>query len=115
MYQLTDTHIGSWDGSIRLWKLDAKLKSFALVGTVAATGVVNSLHFCTPPPEFADSAEWARQPDAEASGKTGRAQHVKTVLLVAGMGHETRFGRWVQRKGEGVLNGALVVALHPRT
>ncbi|EPS93223.1 hypothetical protein FOMPIDRAFT_1136627 [Fomitopsis schrenkii] len=103
---------GSWDGSIRLWKLDAKLRSFALVGTVAAAGVVNSLHFCTPPPDFAASAAWAARRDTEGSGRAGQA---KTVLLVAGVGHEPRFGRWVQRKGEGVLNGALVVALHPRT
>ena len=106
-----DTRAGSWDGTIRLWKLDAKLKSFALVGTVPVAGVVNSLHFCMPSSEVLESAAWARQPDAGASGKT----QTKTVLLVAGVGHETRLGRWVQRKGEGVLNGALVVALHPRT
>lgn len=102
----SDAHAGSWDGSIRLWKVDARLRSFALVGTIAAAGVVNSLHFCTPPPEFAEGAVWAGRVDA------GQA---KTVLLVAGVGHEPRCGRWVQRKGEVVLNGALVVALHPRT
>ncbi|KAH9917991.1 WD40 repeat-like protein [Fomitopsis serialis] len=108
---------GSWDGSVRLWKLDAKLKSFALLGTIPAPGVVNSIQFCTPAPDFHAGATWARSAedtDKPSIKARGHAQ-AKTVLLVAGVGHEMRFGRWVQRKGEGVLNGALVVALHPRT
>ncbi len=38
-----------------------------------------------------------------------------SAIIVAGVGQEMRFGRWVSKKGEGVLNGALVVALHART
>lgn len=108
---------GSWDGSVRLWKLDAKLKSFALLGTIPAPGVVNSIQFCTPAPDFQAGATWARSAEdtEEPSNKARGQTQTKTVLLVAGVGHEMRFGRWVQRKGDGVLNGALVVALHPRT
>ncbi|KAI0824524.1 WD40 repeat-like protein [Trametes gibbosa] len=113
---------GSWDGEVRLWKLDAKLKSFSLIGTISALGVVNSLQFLTPPKDFASTASWASPAPSEvpagvpaqANGK--RAKHSGSpVLLVAGVGQETRFGRWVQRKGEGHVNGAIVFALHPRT
>ncbi|KAJ6597528.1 WD40-repeat-containing domain protein [Mycena vulgaris] len=99
---------GSWEGDIRIWKLDAKLKSFALVSTVPAPGVVNSLQFFTPPKEFFAEAEWARGPESTAKRKAGGA------LLVAGLGQEHRLGRWLSLK-EGVVNGAIVVAFSPRT
>ncbi|KAI0654177.1 WD40-repeat-containing domain protein [Cubamyces menziesii] len=113
---------GSWDGEIRLWKVDQKLKSFSPIGTIPALGVVNSLQFLTPPKDFASAASWAsRTSSADASeapvqttGKQAKAGSAP-VLLVAGVGQETRFGRWIQRKGEGHVNGALVFALHPRT
>jgi len=110
---------GSWDGEIRLWKLDSRLRSFALVGSLSAPGVVNSIEFISPSKEFFDQAEWTRAtppsemnvPDAPRRSKI----EANPVLLVAAVGHEQRFGRWIQKKGEGVLNGALVVALRPRT
>ncbi|KAF5352289.1 hypothetical protein D9758_011962 [Tetrapyrgos nigripes] len=49
---------GSWEGLIRLWQLDSKLKSFSLVGTITAPGVINSLQFVSPPREFFDKASW---------------------------------------------------------
>ncbi|CCM05380.1 uncharacterized protein FIBRA_07596 [Fibroporia radiculosa] len=103
---------GSWDGEIRLWKLDSKLKSFSLAGSVSARGVINSLQFVTPSMEWFDTAEWARPSDRVPGKQQSKAL---SVLMIAGIGQETRFGRWVQQKGEGVLNGALVVALHCRT
>ncbi|KAI0633990.1 WD40 repeat-like protein [Trametes polyzona] len=108
---------GSWDGEVRLWKLDAKLKSFSPIGTISVRGVVNSLQFLTPPKDFARTAPWAapasssEEGPVRASGKPGGSP----VLLVAGVGQETRFGRWIQQKGEGHVNGAVVFALHPRT
>ncbi|GJE98703.1 WD40 repeat domain-containing protein [Phanerochaete sordida] len=108
---------GSWDGTIRIWKLDAKLKSFALVGSVPAPGVVNSLQFVAAPRSEVAAFGWAQR-DADAAAapaRAARATEPRAVLLVAGVGTEMRLGRWVQRKGEGVLNGALVVALYPRT
>ncbi len=89
--------IGSWDGEIRLWKLDPKLRSFSLMGTIPAMGIVNSLQFVSPPKEFFQKA-------ADPT-KEGR------VLLVAGLGREHRLGRWLN-VGEG-WNRALVVALSP--
>ncbi|RDX44612.1 WD40 repeat-like protein [Lentinus brumalis] len=97
---------GSWDGEIRLWKLDARLRSFSLVGTFSAAGVVNSLQFVTPPAEFFAAAGWAAGGTAAAKG--GAAP----TLLVAGVGRELRAGRWIEAKGE---NGAVVFALRPRT
>ena len=113
---------GSWDGEIRLWKVDQKLKSFSPIGTIPALGVVNSLQFLTPPKDFASAASWASRTSSadaseapvQATGKQAKAGSAP-VLLVAGVGQETRFGRWIQRKGEGHVNGALVFALHPRT
>ncbi|KAL1760755.1 WD40-repeat-containing domain protein [Schizophyllum commune] len=96
---------GSWDGTIRFWKLDSKLKSFSLVGTTLALGVVNSLQLVPAPKGFFDEAEWASAPAVKKSAPS-------SVLLVAGLGQEHRFGRWLQVK-DGAKNGALIVALHP--
>ncbi|TBU38033.1 WD40-repeat-containing domain protein [Dichomitus squalens] len=110
---------GSWNGEIRLWKLDAKLKSFSLVGSLLALGVVNSLQFISPPQAFYTSALWTSpEGDSETLAQI-HGKHVKagtsSVLLVAGVGQEMRAGRWICKKGEGYVNGALVFALHPRT
>ncbi|KAJ7145984.1 WD40-repeat-containing domain protein [Mycena epipterygia] len=98
---------GSWDGTIRIWQLDAKLKSFALVGTVPAPGVVNSLQLLAPPAELVTQAGWTQ---STAKRKGG-------ALLVAGLGQEHRLGRWLSLKGgeEGAVNGAMVVLFSPRT
>ncbi|KAA1474455.1 WD40 repeat-like protein [Dentipellis sp. KUC8613] len=103
---------GSWEGSIRLWKLDPKLKSFTLVSIVAAPGVVNSLQFISPPKGSLDSVAWTQPPAGLANGT---ATKKSTALLVAGMGQETRLGRWIKVKEGGARNGAVVVALHLRT
>ncbi|KAJ7045354.1 WD40-repeat-containing domain protein [Mycena alexandri] len=99
---------GSWEGDIRIWKLDAKLRSFALVGTVPAPGVVNSLQFLSPPKEFFSDAQWTRPAESTAKRRAGG------TVLVAGLGQEHRLGRWLNLK-DGVVNGALVVAFSPRT
>ena len=122
-----DTHFrsGSWDGEIRLWKLDAKLKSFSLVGTLPALGVVNSLQFVSPSKDFFASASWTSRVESEADADDPRpappnGKQVKlaapSVILVGGVGQELRMGRqWISRKGDGYVNGAVVFALHPRT
>ncbi|KAG6877174.1 hypothetical protein C0992_010647 [Termitomyces sp. T32_za158] len=110
---------GSWEGDVRIWKLDARLKSFALVGTVPVPGVVNSLQLLSPPSEFFERSTWINpsttdsnpQEDASAPRRKGGAQ---PFLLVAAVGQEHRFGRWLNLK-EGVVNGTIVVALSPRT
>ncbi|KAM5539750.1 hypothetical protein V8D89_006563 [Ganoderma adspersum] len=106
---------GSWDGEIRLWKLDSKLKSFSLVGSLPALGVVNSLQFVSPSKAFFASATWT-SPDGETQPTEKHAKAgTSSVLLIAGIGQEMRSGRWICKKGEGYVNGSLVFALHPRT
>ncbi|KAF9242301.1 WD40 repeat-like protein [Melanogaster broomeanus] len=124
---------GSWDGDIRIWKLDSKLKSFSLIGTVSAPGVVNSLQLLPVPRGALDGASWV-SPSSSASntdsiskagtisnGKTSttvdiaiKITGIQTLLLVAGLGQEHRLGRWLSVKGEGVVNSTVVMAFHPR-
>lgn len=106
---------GSWDGEVRLWKLDAKMRSFTLVGAVCVLGVVNSIQLSTLPQGALDGASWAAPPADEAPGTGGKGKaSSEAVVLVAGVGKEPRFGRWVQMKGEGIVNGAFAFLLRPR-
>ena len=99
-----------------MWKLDSKLKSFSLVGKIAAPGVVNSLQLLAVPKTFVADATWA----STASESEPQAQRRKELpaspfLLVAGLGQEHRLGRWLTVKEGGARNGAMVVAFSPRT
>ncbi|KAK7683593.1 hypothetical protein QCA50_013431 [Cerrena zonata] len=113
---------GSWDGEIRFWKLDSKLRSFSLIGSIPALGVVNTLQILSSQRQEVDKFTWVSSHHAEdeeggndVDVNTSRRKGEKSLLLVAGVGKEMKFGRWVEKRGEGVLNGALVVAVHPRT
>ena len=95
-----------------MWKLDAKLKSFSLVSTIHAVGVINSLQLVSTPKGWEDAAQWSqRKPPEQPRKKTAPP----TVLVVAGVGQETRLGRWITVKGDGARNQTFVFALHPRT
>ncbi|KAF8635575.1 hypothetical protein AX15_000225 [Amanita polypyramis BW_CC] len=109
---------GSWEGSIRLWKLDAKLKLFSLVGTVPAPGVVNSLQLLAAPKGFVSAMRWA--PTTTENGgvdgvKSSEGKGTLSALLIAGMGQEHRLGRWIKigKEGKG-MNGAIITVLQPR-
>ncbi len=106
---------GSWDGEIRLWKLDSKLKSFSLVGSLPALGVVNSLQFVSPSKTFFASAAWTSSDGESQPTEKHTKAGTSSVLLIAGVGQEMRSGRWICKKGEGHVNGSVVFALHPRT
>ncbi|KAF8839721.1 Rnu3ip2 protein [Paxillus ammoniavirescens] len=125
---------GSWDGDIRIWKLDSKLKSFSLMGTVPTPGVVNSLQLLPIPKGALDGASWVSQPfsssnaETTSNGKvtltektstavdtTVKTAGIQTLLLVAGLGQEHRLGRWLNLKGTGAVNSTVVMAFHPRT
>ncbi|KAJ3864630.1 WD40-repeat-containing domain protein [Lentinula novae-zelandiae] len=90
---------GSYDGNIRLWKLISssskksvgQLSSFTLLCTIPCAGVINSLQFITPEEGFWAGKNWAfsdacTNPDA------------RPILLIASVGQEHRFGRWVSIK-----------------
>ena len=106
---------GSWEGNLRIWKLDSKLKSFSLIGTIPAPGIVNSLQVFTPPKDFFSRATWADSINDELTNSAHDPNFVRQpVIIVAGLGQEHRFGRWITIK-EGVSNGAMVFAVAPRT
>ncbi|OAX43760.1 WD40 repeat-like protein [Rhizopogon vinicolor AM-OR11-026] len=101
---------GSWDGDVRLWKLDQKLRSFSLVGSIPACGVVNSLQLLGLPKGALDNASW-REKEQRAPTKS----LVRPALLVVGLGQELRLGRWLSLKGEGIMNATTVHIIYPRT
>lgn len=111
---------GSWEGDIRIWKLDSKLKSFSQVGVLPAPGVINSLQLLSPPKEFFQNASWLAAHGDEGTVQINgenvdhRQAGVRPVLLVAGVGQEHRLGRWLTVK-EGVVNGTIVFVISPRT
>lgn len=88
--------VGSWDGHIRLWRVDPSLKSFAPLRTVDALGFINSLQIIRPPLQDSEKRD-GKRPERD-------------VLVVAAIGQEPKFGRWMTIKG-GVRNGALVFSL----
>ncbi|KAI6026011.1 WD40 repeat-like protein [Pisolithus marmoratus] len=97
---------GSWDGEIRIWKLDSKVKSFSLVGTVEVPGVVNSLQVLPVPKGGLDGATWTKNTQSSTD---------KAVKITgAGVGQEHRLGRWLSVK-EGVSNSTVVMVFSPRT
>ncbi|KAF5388694.1 hypothetical protein D9757_004846 [Collybiopsis confluens] len=112
---------GSYDGTIRLWKLSAtsskknsegQLSTFSLLSTIPCAGVVNSLQFITPEENFWVGANWAfsaasplnpANPQANATTlPTKRNSGARPLLLVASVGQEYRFGRWVCLKRQAV-------------
>ncbi|KAJ2914602.1 hypothetical protein MD484_g5848, partial [Candolleomyces efflorescens] len=98
---------GSWDGSIRIWKLDSKLKSFSPVGTVPAPGVVNSLQLISPPKELVKSSPWM------SSSNPPTSTTANTLLITASLGKEHRYGRWITQKD--AKNTAAVFFFSSRT
>jgi len=109
---------GSWEGDIRIWKIEPKLNSFSLVGKIPAPGVVNSLQLLTVPKGFSETIAWRSSSSQVASSvpepATKKELEVQPFLLVAGLGQEHRLGRWLKIKG-GAVNQAMVVVYSPRT
>ncbi|KAJ3905753.1 WD40-repeat-containing domain protein [Lentinula edodes] len=110
---------GSYDGNIRLWKLISssskksvgQLSSFTLLCTIPCAGVINSLQFITPEEGFWAGTNWAfsdaytvnsikPQGKSVDNGSGPRKQNpdARPILLIASVGQEHRFGRWVSIK-----------------
>lgn len=105
---------GSWDGTIRLWKISEDMRSFSALAssTIPAAGFVNSLQLLQLPASRTKSLAMA---DAGlVNGKKAKvakdAQEAKKgVMLVAALGQEHKFGRW-HRIAE-AKNQAIVVTI----
>ncbi|KAF8809411.1 WD40 repeat-like protein [Phlegmacium glaucopus] len=106
---------GSWEGDIRIWRLDSKLNSFSLVGKIPAPGVVNSLQLLILPKGFSKTIAWGSSSSHPALEPTKKEPNARPFLLVAGLGQEHRLGRWLKIKDGGAVNEAMVVAFSPRT
>lgn len=77
--------------------------------------MVNSLQVFTPPKEFFSRSSWAASVNDELTNSAHDPNNVrKPVVIVAGLGQEHRFGRWITVK-EGASNATLVIAVAPRT
>ncbi|KDQ12417.1 hypothetical protein BOTBODRAFT_112892 [Botryobasidium botryosum FD-172 SS1] len=100
---------GSWDGLIRLWKVDSSARSFSPVRAIPAPGFINSLQFIHPLTTALGGASWTGARSSESG--SGSRENERDIVLVAGTSQEPRLGRWMRLKGDGVRNGALVLAL----
>jgi len=89
---------GSWDGVVRLWKVDSKLRSFEALATVPAVGIVNSVQLVAP----------SLRPEANKVSQKG-AKEDKRLLVVASVGKEPRLGRWMRQKE--AKDGAVVAVI----
>ncbi|KAL5639837.1 hypothetical protein ACGC1H_006421 [Rhizoctonia solani] len=110
---------GSWDGAVRLWKVDIKARSFSALVEIPALGFVNSLQLVVPPRDTALTHTWGNTPDSastlngdsEGAPKFPPGRTRDEVLLVAAVAQESRLGRWSRLRGNGEKNSALLVAL----
>ncbi|GAA5958683.1 hypothetical protein JCM8115_000323 [Rhodotorula mucilaginosa] len=111
---------GSWDGEIRLWKIDERLRSFSPLTTISAPGFVNSIQLVAPSlrptkesQQSAVSAQAGKgrktDSDAEAAGLSSTTSPRKNLLVVAAMSKEPRLGRWMRFKE--AKDGAVVAVI----
>ncbi|GAA5944153.1 hypothetical protein JCM3775_001082 [Rhodotorula graminis] len=107
---------GSWDGSIRLWRIDERVRSFSQIATVDAPGFVNSLQLTAPalrptkethvtPVNLVAKGGSKKGGDAAAGDK----KQDKALIVVAATSKEPRLGRWMRFKD--AKDGALVAVI----
>ncbi|BGP16566.1 hypothetical protein JCM10213_000522 [Rhodosporidiobolus nylandii] len=105
---------GSWDGQVRLWKIDERMRHFSALTTIAAPGFVNSLQLTAP--SLRPTKE-THLPPSVINGKKGqkaqqeeeRAKQQKALVVVAAVSKEPRFGRWMRFKE--AKDGAVVAVI----
>ena len=108
---------GSYDGHIRLWKLDPKSRSFqGLPFTISIEGIINSLQLVSAPHTHNPllDAPWLhplREIEQTPRINGGAPEGELAALLVAGVGQEPRLGRWLKVNTGGSKNCALIVPL----
>ncbi|KAF8576776.1 WD40 repeat-like protein [Ramaria rubella] len=121
---------GSWDGRIRLWKLDPSLRFFTPIGSLDSPGAINSLQLVPMPKGWTGDERWSHPQKPTTNGSSaedvsmtnGDASHAppqksrggEGAILVAAVGQEPKLGRWIRLRGEGVVNSALIFSLRKR-
>lgn len=99
---------GSWDGEIRLWKIDERLRSFSLLTTISAPGFVNSLQLIAP--SLHEAPRDMKLPPGAGKGKKAEEKKAeKALIVVASTSKEPRLGRWMRIKE--AKDGALVAVI----
>ncbi|BGO91733.1 hypothetical protein NBRC10512_006215 [Rhodotorula toruloides] len=97
---------GSWDGQIRLWKIDERLRSFSPLTTIEAPGFVNSLQLIAPSLRPAKESHLA--PVSTVKDKKAEPEQ-KSLIVVAATSKEPRLGRWMRFKE--AKDGAIVAVI----
>jgi len=87
---------GSWDGQVRLWKIDERIRSFSLLTTIAAPGFVNSLQLIAPSLRPTKETQVPRMDGRKKDKSTEKES--KNLVVVAGVAKEPRLGRWMRFK-----------------
>ncbi|GAA6000077.1 hypothetical protein JCM10207_006040 [Rhodosporidiobolus poonsookiae] len=98
---------GSWDGEIRLWKIDDRLRAFAALTTISAPGFVNSLQLIAP--ALRPTKETHLPPVNGRKGAQKDDKPEKSLVVVAATSKEPRLGRWMRFKE--AKDGALVAVI----
>ena len=94
---------GSWDGSVRLWRIAEGGRAFSSVGQLDIGGVINSLQIL--------SHSFVSEP-VPTAGKPKKGKKVEQIAIVAGVGQEPRLGRWMRLPE---VRNRVVVAVAPLT
>ncbi|BGP48556.1 pre-rRNA processing protein [Rhodotorula kratochvilovae] len=103
---------GSWDGQIRLWRVDERMRGFNQIASIDAPGFVNSLQLTAP--ALRPTKETHVAPvNVAAKGKKGDEaapqKKEKALIVVAATSKEPRLGRWMRFKE--AKDGALVAVI----
>jgi ribosomal RNA-processing protein 9 len=129
---------GSWDGQIRLWKINSSLRSFSPLHQVSMQGFINSLQLIMPSRStlkkqgsIVEEETWRRKTSlangdhtepaeaqqtavqengSESPAVNGSAHPKELILLSVGVGQEPSRGRWLRLKQ--AKNGASIVPLY---
>lgn len=92
---------GSWDGHVRVWQLEASLRSFSQLLTLPIDGFINALQILSLPA--------GTTPLGAVAGAGAETDDKSQIILTAAVSQEPRLGRWLTQKD--VKNGILVAVL----
>ncbi|GAA5997460.1 hypothetical protein JCM5350_008230 [Sporobolomyces pararoseus] len=89
---------GSWDGEVRLWKIDERIRSFSLLTTISAPGFINSLQLIAPSLRPTKENHLPRLDGKKKEKESNGEKESKNLIVIAGVAKEPRLGRWMRLK-----------------